>query len=453
MQSENPIATRFGDLLSEPLRNGVYKPKEHHGSGVKIVNMGELFGHPRLRDVPMKRLELTKSELQKSELRKGDLLFARRSLVAEGAGRCSVVKHVNEPTTFESSIIRARPDPGKVDSDFLYYFFASPQGRELMRTILRQVAVSGITGGDLAELQIPLPSLPIQRVCARTLETLDDRIDLLRQTNATLESIAQGLFKSWFIDFDPVNAKAEGREPEGMDAATAALFPAEFEESALGLIPKGWSASSLGALCAASGGWIQTGPFGSQLHASDYVEEGVPVVMPQDMQGRRISDIRIARVRPLDADRLAKHKLAVGDIVFSRRGDVGRHATVSEREVGWLCGTGCLLVRPGVGAKSPAYLSQALAHPQSVEWLGRHAVGATMPNLNTGILEALPLLSPTEAVLGAFERTVGPMEQRMTLNHAHASSLSAIRDQLLPRLISGKLRLPEAQAELEDALA
>ncbi len=96
---------KFGDLLIDGTRNGIYKQKEFHGSGTKIVNMGELFAYPRLYDVPMKRLELTESELNRSILEAGDLLFARRSLVAEGAGKCSIVMEVNEPTAFESSII------------------------------------------------------------------------------------------------------------------------------------------------------------------------------------------------------------------------------------------------------------------------------------------------------------------------------------------------------------
>ena len=119
---------RFEQLLSEPVRNGIYKPKEFHGRGTKIVNMGELFAHPRLRAVPMKRVELSESELERFALTKGDLIFARRSLVAEGAGKCSVVLDVNEATTFESSIIRARPDVAKVDPLYLYYFFNSTPG-------------------------------------------------------------------------------------------------------------------------------------------------------------------------------------------------------------------------------------------------------------------------------------------------------------------------------------
>lgn len=446
MQSESPIATRFGDLLSEPLRNGVYKPKEHHGSGVKIVNMGELFGHPRLRDVPMKRLELTKSELQKSELRKGDLLFARRSLVAEGAGRCSVVKHVNEPTTFESSIIRARPDPGKVDSDFLYYFFASPQGRELMRTILRQVAVSGITGGDLAELQIPLPSLPIQRVCARTLETLDDRIDLLRQTNATLESIAQGLFKSWFIDFDPVRAKAEGREPDGMDAATAALFPAELEESELGPVPKGWTVQPIGDLVEAVGGSTPDTKneafWEPAVHhwtsPKDLSGATAPVLLDTD---RRVSDAGLAKI--------SSGLLPVGTLLMSSRAPIGY---LSLSQVPVAINQGYIAMPPG-GRLPPEYLY--FWCQLNMDAIKGRANGSTFMEISKKAFRPIPALLPSPEVVNRFHDFAITVFSRVTANERQACALAELRDTLLPRLISGKLQLQEVEAEGEgeEALA
>ena len=240
MSSDLYPKIKFRRLLIEPVRNGIYKQKEFHGRGCKVINMGELFSHQRLYDVPMKRVEISENDAAKSLVRVDDLLFARRSLVASGAGKCSIIKEINEPTTFESSIIRARPDPCLASSDYLYYFFSSPIGRERMGTILRQVAVSGITGSDLMDLDIGCPPLVVQKAIAGVLSLLDDRIALLGETNATLAAIAQALFKSWFVDFDAVRAKQDGRVPEGMDEATAALFPDVLEESELGTVPRGW---------------------------------------------------------------------------------------------------------------------------------------------------------------------------------------------------------------------
>ena len=143
------------------------------------------------------------------------------------------------------------------------------------------------------------------------------------------------------------------------------MFPGSFEESALGSVPKGWECIDLAELTKRFGGSIQTGPFGSQLHASDYVKSGVPVVMPKDIVNRRASTESVARIGTTDADRLSRHKLQAGDIVFSRRGDVERHALITEREVGWICGTGCLLLRSGPQWKSPGFLSMLLDAPRA----------------------------------------------------------------------------------------
>jgi len=190
----------FRELLVSPVRNGIYKKKEFHGRGCKIVNMGELFAYPRLKDVDMKRVELNDKEKEKALLKKGDLIFARRSLTAEGAGKCSLIQKIEEDTTFESSIIRASPDQGKATSEFLYYYFNSRYGKYLLSTILRQVAVAGITGSDLMELVLKIPPLTEQKAIASVLSSLDDKIDLLRHQNKTLEAMAETLFRQWFVE-------------------------------------------------------------------------------------------------------------------------------------------------------------------------------------------------------------------------------------------------------------
>lgn len=246
----------FAALLKEPVRNGIYKTKEFHGRGCKIVNMGELFAHSRMYSVPMKRVELNDSEQRRFLLEPGDLIFARRSLTAEGAGKCSVVLEIAEPTTFESSIIRARPNPELANPEFLFYFFNSLQGYQALDTIRRQVAVAGITGGDLSQLLIPVPPLPIQNSIAHTLSLLDRKIELNQRMNETLAGMAQAIFRDWFIDFGPVRRRAAGAtDPSDIigglasDPARAkplaALFPAAFGNDGL---PVGWKVKSFGDL-------------------------------------------------------------------------------------------------------------------------------------------------------------------------------------------------------------
>ncbi|MBI3183149.1 MAG: restriction endonuclease subunit S [Myxococcales bacterium] len=333
---------------------------------------------------------------------------------------------------------------------FVYYFFKQ-RSLELARLDVGS-ANPTLNRNHVHPTPVRWPPVATQRVIACILGTLDDKIELNRRTNETLEAMARALFKSWFVDFDSVRAKAEGRQPSGMDAKTAKLFPSEFEESELGEIPKRWRATTLGAEAERCGGVIQTGPFGSQLHASDYVPEGVPVVMPKDISARRVSTTDIARIREEDAERLSRHRLLVGDIVYSRRGDVERHALIGERETGWLCGTGCLLVRLGPNWPSPLFASMALDRPQTRAWITQHAIGATMPNLNTGILAAVPVVVPPDSIIAAFAIAADQLQALVVSRDIESATLAKTRDALLPRLLSGELpvggteRVLEAQA-------
>ena len=139
---------------------------------------------------------------------------------------------------------------------------------------------------------------------------------------------------------------------------------------------------------------IQTGPFGSQLHQSDYSITGTPVVMPKDMIGGKIVEQSIARVEEQHVNRLSRHKVDAGDILYSRRGDVGRCALITEKEKGWLCGTGCLKVSIDLEKANPKFVFYQLQKPETIGWVVKHAVGATMLNLNTGILESVPVEMP-----------------------------------------------------------
>lgn len=185
--------------------------------------------------------------------------------------------------------------------------------------------------------------------------------------------------------------------------------------SELFAVPDAWRWATLGEICHDGGGTIQTGPFGSQLHASDYSDEGTPVVMPQDLLDSRVSEAAVARVSSDHVQRLARHKLAVGDIVYSRRGDVSRKALIGDREAGWLCGTGCLLVRPGENV-SGDFIARALTHPATVSWISRHAVGATMPNLNTEILSAVPIVIPPPDEQRRIASVLGALDDKIESN-------------------------------------
>jgi type I restriction enzyme S subunit len=201
-------------------------------------------------------------------------------------------------------------------------------------------------------------------------------------------------------------------------------------EELVGPAPSGWKYKTLGAACEDGGGHIQTGPFGSQLHASDYVADGVPYIMPQNIGDNRIIEYGIARITPEDALRLSRYLVRTGDIVYSRRGDVERRALVRDREDGWLCGTGCLRIRLGERGADPRYASYYLGHPLVREWIVRHAHGATMPNLNTSILAACPFLEPPLAEQRAIAHILGTLDDKIELNRRMSETLEAMARRL-----------------------
>lgn len=191
--------------------------------------------------------------------------------------------------------------------------------------------------------------------------------------------------------------------------------------------PVDWELTTLGEACKRSGGGVQTGPFGSQLHASDYVQSGVPVIMPENIGSNRVLEADIARISYADARRLARYRVRPGDIVFSRRGDVGRRTLIRAEQDGWLCGTGCLRVRFGGAEVDPAFASYYCGHPGVRDWLARHAQGATMPNLNTTILEDLPLLIPPQHEQRAIAEVLGTLDAKVE----QARRMNDILDELL----------------------
>lgn len=197
-------------------------------------------------------------------------------------------------------------------------------------------------------------------------------------------------------------------------------------ESLVGLVPPGWDVMTLGEACAGEDSGVQTGPFGSQLHASDYVNEGIPTVMPQNIGDNRIIEEGIARIRSEDAERLSRYRLRRGDIVYSRRGDVERRALVRKAEDGWLCGTGSLRVRFAPGVVDSRYASYYLGHPNVRRWVVSHAVGATMPNLNSSILESIPFVVPPLPDQKGIAAILGALDDKIELNRRMNGRLDGI---------------------------
>jgi len=186
-----------------------------------------------------------------------------------------------------------------------------------------------------------------------------------------------------------------------------------------------WETFTLGEAVKSGGGKIHTGPFGSQLHASDYVSSGIPCIMPANMKANRVELTGISFISKLDAERLSKYLVKGGDIVYSRRGDVTQKVLIRNVEEGYFCGTGCLLIRPG-SKIDPEFLTYYLSTKSIKDWVVKQAVGATMPNLNTGILTSIPFTAPTKEEQQKLSLSVSTIDQKIELNNKINTELEAM---------------------------
>jgi len=365
----------------------------------------------------------------------GDVLIAKDGNSALDT-TCCVDKSLD--AVLLSSVAILRPNPKILDSHFLKHYLSSPDVIAYMKSnFISGAAIPRVVLRDFKKAEIKLPPLEIQRSIAEALDCLDDRIDLLRQTNTTLEAIAQALFKSWFIDFDPVRAKAEGREPEGMDAATAALFPSEFEESALGLIPKGWRYGCLGNVL------IQRI---SRAKRSD-VTEALPYVPIECITAKSVF---LRDSLPGEQAQSSLTLFRQGDILFGAMRPYFHKVCIAPFD--GVTRTTAFVLEPKAG--HGAFGLFAAFDDSTIEFATTHSEGSTIPYAKwSGSLERKPLVLPPNELVEVFESIVAPLLTVGIQNARRMQMLAELRDTLLPRLISGKLRLPEAREQLEDALA
>ncbi len=429
----------FDQLLIGGTRNGIYKSKDFHGSGAKIINMGELFAHSRIRDISMKRVNLSSVEQQRFSIQPYDLLFARRSLVAEGAGKCSIVLEVNEATTFESSIIRARPNPEIANSLFLYYFFSSIYGKQALGSILRQVAVAGITGSDLGKLVVPVPPLQEQRAIAHILGILDDKIELNRQMNETLEAMARALFKDWFVDFGPVRAKMAGQQPPGLAADIAALFPDTLDDEGK---PVGWDYQPLSEFIELIGG-------GTPATSNPaYWAGDIPWFSVVDAP--KPSDVFVIKtqkhITQLGLNNSSTRLLTEGTIIISARGTVGKLAIVAQPMA---MNQSCYAIQSANGWNQ--FFVYFLIK-NAVQELQSNTHGSVFDTITRNTFSSINAIYPPQKLGSVFNALVTPWLNKIKYNLLESETIAAVHDLLLPKLLSGELRVKDAHNIIEDIL-
>lgn len=299
-------------------------------------------------------------------------------------------------------------------------------------------AVPGLNRDDAHFQKIKVPPLPEQKAIARILSSLDDKIELNQQMNRTLEAQARAIFKSWFVDFDPVRAKMEGRQPAGMDAATAALFPDAFEESELGLIPKGWSVRKLGDLAQNISEtfdfsinseivFVNTGDVlsGHFLHENRVSKKGLP---GQAKKSIRPNDILMSEIRPANK----------------------RYALVDFDSSNYVVSTKFMIIRASDDIETKLLyriltLKETLAEFQMIA----ESRSGTFPQITFSSISYFPIILAPKKIQLAFTNVISSFENQIKINYFQSRTLATLRDFLLPKLMSGEIRVKDAEKMLE----
>ncbi len=400
------------------------------GGDIPWVAPGELTG------LRTKYLRETKERITPTGLAScGATVLPRDALLVTSRATLGALALVQEPTAtnqgFKSVVFAGEADP------HFYYHLFKRLGPELERRASGTTFLE-IPAREFNAVVVPLPSLSEQRRISAILDTLDYLIRKTEQVIAKLKQVKQGLLHDLLTR--GIDENGELRDPE--------RHPEQFKDSPLGRIPKAWKVVRLGDALNGAGGFIQTGPFGSQLHAYEYVLDGVPVVMPQNMAGGRINMRGIATISPARADQLRRHRVQRNDVLVARRGDVQRCAAVSEREIGWVCGTGCLLARVPATVFNSDWLSALYRQPVIQRQVLGMAVGTTMINLNTSVLSRLLVVRPPASEQVAVAATVRTLDSRLTSEQEELEKLAVLRSGLMEDLLTGRVRTAELDPSL-----
>jgi type I restriction enzyme S subunit len=368
----------------------------------------------------------------------GDIVFSYETRLGEAAAippnlKCCLGRRMG----------LLRPKNRSIDSRFLLYAYLGPEFQDTIRErTIHGSTVDRIPLVELPEFPIRIPDIAEQRVIANVLGSLDDKIELNRKMNETLEAMARALFKSWFVDFDPVRAKAEGRDT-GLPAPIAALFPNSFADSSLGKIPKGWTVSQLGTFAEVI----------DCLHSKkpERRVKGRPLLQLWNIRQDAILDMTDPYfIAEEDYEKwISRIEASRGDCVITNVGRVGAVAQIPEGFKAAL-GRNMTAIRCRSGHPFPTFLVQALTSRAMLEEIDlRTDSGTILDSLNVRNIPKLRVVLPPISVLSEFERCCRPLRARMEYLQNESVTLANVRDSLLPKLISGEIRLNRVASLVE----
>ncbi|EPV8286343.1 restriction endonuclease subunit S [Vibrio sp. SCSIO 43086] len=438
------------------IRSGLSKPASAFGSGFPFLSFKEVFGNYFVPEELSQLVESSEKERANGSIKRGDVFLTRTSETMHELGMSSVALKDYKNATFNGFTKRLRPKEGtphEVHPEFVGYYFRSPRFRTNMLAFSTLSTRASLNNDMITRLTLPLPPIDIQKKIAKILKCLDDKVSVNSKMNQTLEEMAQAIFKSWFVDFDPVKAKMNGQLPEGMDEATASLFPEKLVESELGLVPVGWDVEPLDSIFSVNKGLSYKGKFLSQ-DKSD-----VPLINLGNFGGN--GKFRYEKVKYYSGDYKPRHVVKAGQLVIANT-DMTQDRVI----------LGSAILVPELGGEeyltthhtfSTSFKKQypedvwkyfvfySLQRPSFRFRAEGFATGTTVLAMPKDAFTFCTVALPPVALVEKFSALVQSLKQKIACNEKENVELTNLRDILLPKLLSGEIELGQAQelAEVE----
>lgn len=390
---------KFGELYKIPSLNGLTRPIKVRGRGFRMVNMGELFAYERIGDVNMERVPLNERELEKFTLEPGDLLFARQSLILEGAGKCSIILPQPEPTCFESHIIRVRLDPKKAEPFFYYYLFKTRYSG--ISTIVQQCAQAGIRSSELAELEMLYPPLDVQHYIAEILTTYDELLENNCRRMELLEELARQLYREWFISL-----RFPGHEQTRIEEG----------------VPEGWMRSVLGDICL---------DIREPVNPSQ-IDPDTPYIGLEHIPRRSISLSKWGFASDVTS---TKHRFCAGEILFGKIRPYFHKVGIAF--IDGITSSDAIVIRAISEELSNLVLMTVSSDAFVAQASQTMREGSKMPRADWKIMRQYPVVLAPKGLLEDFNKVIAPIIEQLKVLTLNNQKLQSARDLILNKLISG----------------
>ena len=420
------LETTVGDVVDLTL-SSVDKKTKPDEIPVRLCNYMDVYRNQFIHDrLDFMTATATEREISRCSLQSGDVLITKDSEKHDDIGVPALVTENIPDLVCGYHLAILRPSSTELDGPYLFHALSAPQAQQQFHSYANGVTRFGLRKADIGLVEIPLPPLDEQRRIADILSALDDKIELNRRMSHTLEGMAQALFKSWFVDFDPVRAKAQG-QPTGLPPELDALFPNTFQDSELGEIPSGWKVGSLGDICLK--------PQYGYTQSAQMEPVGPQFLRITDINKRPWIEWESVPHCEITPDDFEKYRLHNGDILIARMADPG-HGCMVECDRTAVFASYLIRFRP-LRERYARYLQYWLRSEGYWELVRGRRTGTTRANLNAKALRAFPLVVPAARLLDTFGDQLDSLRPRIVTNAEESHSLAELRETLLPPLLEG----------------